>query len=233
MTFVRPLNSIVGPMSHDFALFDLDGTISDPVVGIGRSINFALSHFGFETRELSRLAAHIGPPLDDAFRSLCGTDSPELISNLVLKYRERYGDIGYAENELYPGVLGQLIALHERGVRLGICTSKRVDFAEKILRMFGLRHLFSIVDGGEIGKQKWQQVGALLAAELITRDAVMIGDRAVDLTAAHRSGLSGAGVLWGHGSQAELAAENPRYLLKSPSDLAALPWSDHSLERAR
>jgi phosphoglycolate phosphatase len=29
-------------------MFDLDGTLSDPLVGIGRSINYALSSLGYE-----------------------------------------------------------------------------------------------------------------------------------------------------------------------------------------
>jgi phosphoglycolate phosphatase len=33
-------------MPHDLLLFDLDGTLSDPLEGIGRSINFSLIHFG-------------------------------------------------------------------------------------------------------------------------------------------------------------------------------------------
>ena len=31
---------------YDLILFDLDGTLSDPLVGIGRSINYALASFG-------------------------------------------------------------------------------------------------------------------------------------------------------------------------------------------
>ena len=38
--------------SHDFILFDLDGTLSDPLQGIGRSLNYALAHFGYPEREL-------------------------------------------------------------------------------------------------------------------------------------------------------------------------------------
>jgi len=56
----------------DLVLFDLDGTISDPLVGIGRSINHALSHFGHAPLELSQLAVHIGPPLDEAFKTITG-----------------------------------------------------------------------------------------------------------------------------------------------------------------
>ena len=38
--------------SYNLLLFDLDGTISDPLIGIGRSLNFALTAFGFEERPL-------------------------------------------------------------------------------------------------------------------------------------------------------------------------------------
>ena len=50
----------------------------------------------------------------------------------------------------------------------------------------------------------------------------MVGDRAVDLIAAHRNGLQAAGVLWGHGSRAELENERPSYLLDSTADLVSL-----------
>lgn len=30
-----------------FLVFDLDGTVSDPAVGVGRSINYALEHHGY------------------------------------------------------------------------------------------------------------------------------------------------------------------------------------------
>ena len=61
----------------------------------------------------------------------------------------------------------------------------------------------------------------------------MIGDRSVDVVAAHKNGLEAAGVLWGHGSREELEAESPRYLLQHPTELAALMWSNNSLKRPR
>jgi phosphoglycolate phosphatase len=53
----------------------------------------------------------------------------------------------------------------------------------------------------------------------------MVGDRAVDITAAHRNGLDAAGVLWGHGSREELEAEQPRYLFSTPAELLCLAVS--------
>jgi phosphoglycolate phosphatase len=203
-------------------MFDLDGTLSDPLVGIGRSINYALAGMGYEPLEMERLAAHIGPPLDLAFRSITGDQSPAAAAEFVARYGERYGEVGYSENVLYPGIPEALAGLAEAGLRLGLCTSKRVDFAEKILEMFGLRPLFGFVSGGEIGTEKWQQVESLLSEGVIDRSTCMVGDRGVDLIAAHRNGMPAAGVLWGYGSRAELDAERPRYLFSTPSELQVL-----------
>jgi phosphoglycolate phosphatase len=207
---------------HDVILFDLDGTLSDPLVGIGRSINYALSHFGYAELPLSELAVHVGPPLDQAFGVITGLSASSALEGFVAKYRERYGEIGYSENVLYSGIPQVLHGLAGAGIALGVCTSKRVDFAEKILELFGLRSYFGFVSGGEIGVHKWQQIRALLETGVINQSTVMVGDRAVDITAAHRNGLDAAGVLWGHGSREELEAERPRYLFSTPEELLCL-----------
>ena len=211
--------------THDVVVFDLDGTLSDPLVGIGRSINYALSHFGYAPLELGQLAIHIGPPLDEAFRAITGVQSQDELNGFVAKYRERYADVGYSENVLYPGIREALVALDAAGASLGVCTSKRVDFAEQVLELFDLRSHFRFVDGGEIGIQKWQQIGALLRRGVISSSSVMVGDRSVDLVAAHRNGLQAAGVLWGHGSRSELESERPAYLFASPLELVSLAGS--------
>jgi phosphoglycolate phosphatase len=207
-------------------MFDLDGTLSDPVVGIGRSINHALSHFGYAPLELSEVSVHVGPPLNEAFTAITGITSQSQLSTLVAKYRERYAEVGYSENVLYPGIAEALATLSEENVPIAVCTSKRKDFAERILEMFGLRSYFRFVDGGEIGIHKWQQIESLLSQGSISTSSVMVGDRAVDLVAAHRNGLQAAGVLWGHGSHEELAQEQPRYLFRSPPDLSTLVWAN-------
>jgi phosphoglycolate phosphatase len=209
--------------SYKYLVFDLDGTISDPKVGITCSLNHALSLHGYDTRPESELAQHIGPPLDQTFALLTGEGDTDLHASLVSRYRERYAEVGYAENVLYAGVVDALTHLADiDGVTLGVCSSKRVDFVEQILEMFNLQDLFSFVSGGEIGIEKWQQLGDLKAEGTISEDALMIGDRRFDLIAAHRNGLDAAGVLWGFGSRAELVNENPRILMSEPQQLRSL-----------
>ena len=123
-------------MKQPFLLFDLDGTISDPLEGIGRSINFALDAYGFPGKSLSDLSQYVGPPLDEIFKSITGKNDPTAIKNLVVKFRERYGRIGYRENKLYPGIKEAMQAIAKRKTKMALCTSKRQDFAEKIVSMF-------------------------------------------------------------------------------------------------
>ena len=203
-------------------VFDLDGTLSDPAEGIAKSFNFALARHGHTPLRPEQVSFVIGPPLDVSFKALTGVDDPAHITALVAAYRERYADVGYAENVLYPGIPEALQALRAAGRRLGVCSSKRVDFCEMILARFGLRAHFEFVSGGDVGIPKSQQLGELLAQGAIDARATMFGDRAVDVQAAHAHGLASVGVLWGHGSRDELEAAGAQRLLAQPSDLLSL-----------
>lgn len=185
-------------------IFDLDGTISDPSTGIHRCMNHALRFYGFPEVSKQTAAATIGPPLDEAFSRFQPDADQSVIANLVKKYRERHSEIEYAENQIYPGIEATLRTLSHRGVRMGVCTSKRVDFAEKILSMFGLLTLFGFVNGGEIRIKKKDQLAGLLGSGEIDHRAIMIGDREVDVSLAKASGLASVGVLWGFGDKQEL-----------------------------
>ena len=48
-------------------LFDLDGTITDPKVGITKSVQYALEAFGIIESDADRLTPFIGPPLQESF----------------------------------------------------------------------------------------------------------------------------------------------------------------------
>jgi phosphoglycolate phosphatase len=211
-------------MFQDFStlIFDLDGTISDPSLGIGRCFNYALTAHGFGEVSKAQVAATIGPPLDEAFADFCPEADKAVIASLVRKYRERYADIGYSENQIYPDMVEVLRALSVSGVPMGVCTSKREDFAEKILAMFQVLPYFQFVDGGDVGIRKLDQLEGLLKRNCIDMAAIMIGDRAVDISAAKANGLRSIGVLWGFGDLTELEAAGADAILTNPFDLRRL-----------
>lgn len=203
-------------------VFDLDGTISDPVTGVCRCLNYSLTAFGYPEVTEREVAPFIGPPLDYSFRQITGETSEERIAAMIARFRERYGRVGYAENTLYPGISESIRDLSARGVPLGVCTSKRADFAEKILARFGLRDSFLFVSGGDVGIRKADQLRELLRDGAIDGTAAMIGDRAVDILAARAIGLVSVGVLWGYGSRKELQDAGPGKILERPDQLMEL-----------
>src|SRR6202171_6363091 len=83
--------------------FDLDGTLTDPKIGITRSIQYALGkldHPAIPTED--ELTWCIGPPLRGSFAKLLGSDNSADLA--VSYYRERFSDIGIYENGVYDGI---------------------------------------------------------------------------------------------------------------------------------
>ncbi len=206
-------------MRYETLIFDLDGTISDPFVGISRSINYALEALGYEPVDPESVRPLIGPPLTEIFEHLLGPLPEADMLDLVDKYRERYATVGYAENDLYEDIPHTIDRLAGNGYRLGICTSKRADYAVRIVEMFGLSQYFSFVDGGGVGVEKQKQIEAMVANGLSADTTIMIGDRAVDILAGKSNALAAAGVLWGFGERDELEHASPDYIFAAPAEL--------------
>src|SRR5271170_5029952 len=96
--------------------FDLDGTLTDPKLGITRSIQYALNKLDRATPAENELTWCIGPPLRASLKKLLGND--DLADIAVSFYRERFADIGIFENDVYAGIEDTLSALAKSGHRL-------------------------------------------------------------------------------------------------------------------
>ena len=206
-------------------MFDLDGTLTDPLPGIGRCIQHAMARLGREVPADGTLARFVGPPLRGTFAELLATADARLIETAVAHYRERFATIGLFENAVYPEVVGGLAALAAAGHRLRVVTSKPVVYARRIVEHFGLRGYFLDVHGSELDGRnvdKTDLIGLVLRQEgIAAAQAWMIGDRAQDLRGGRTNGVRTAGVLWGYGSEPELRAEAPDLLVQRMSDLVA------------
>lgn len=201
-------------------VFDLDGTLTDPALGVVRCMNYALTSFDYSPLPDHQISRHIGPPLEDTLALLSGSDDPAHITALAAAYRERYGEFGFKENSVYDGIVEMLQTLQCRGRRMIVCTSKLQINAIKVLNEFQLLDYFELVNGALEPGPKSSQLARLLEQGIIDQDALMIGDRHVDLRAASANGLKAAGVLWGYGSEKELQDESPAMLFRTPRELA-------------
>lgn len=207
-------------------LFDLDGTLTDPLEGITRSIQHALASLGGAPRTQAELATYIGPPLRGTFAFLLETEDPLVVERAMHAYRERFAVLGLFENQVYPGVSEMLAALRALGYTLYIATSKPRIYAEKILEHFSLAQHFTRIYGSELDgryDKKAELIEYLLQHErLLPVSSVMVGDRSHDIVAAKQHGIRSIGVTYGYGTHEELMEAGADYLCGTPTEIVAL-----------
>lgn len=203
-------------------LFDLDGTLTDPKLGITRCVQHALAHFGIIEPDLDKLEVFIGPPLQEMFASYAHLDW-EQAAEAVAVYRERFAPVGIFENEVYPGIPEMLGRLREAGLHLGLATSKPEVYARRILDHFGLTPLLDEVTGSELSGERTHKDDVIREAmrrmHADPGSTLMVGDREHDIIGAHAAGIPCIGVLFGYGSEAELSAAGAEALAQDPADL--------------
>lgn len=197
-------------MRWKYLFFDLDGTLTDPMQGITRSVQYALRHFGIEVTDLESLCPFIGPPLKESFRTLYGMSDAQA-ETAVAKYREYFAPTGIFENEPYAGIPELLAELQQVGAVSVMATSKPEPYARRIAERFGFADRFACICGATMDGSRSTKGEVLRHALGCMRlddpsSAVMIGDRRYDIEGAAETGLDAIGVLWGYGSREELLA---------------------------
>lgn len=189
-------------------LFDLDGTLIDSSVGITKSAQYALKHYGIEEPNLQKLYKFIGPPLSDSFRKYYHF-SEEQARNAVAVYRERYNKIGIFECSLYPGVEACIRKLKEQGYLIGMASSKPETSCKRILEHFGILELFDDVVGatmdGRIGTKEEVLLEVMRRWSQLSREEMcLIGDTLFDVEGAGLVGVGCIAVSFGFGDVEEM-----------------------------
>lgn len=209
-----------------YCLFDLDGTLTDPALGITASVAYALEKFGIEVSDRAELNKFIGPPLVYSFKTYFGfTD--DMAKQAMAYYRERFSSGGLYENEIYPGIAELLKNIKAGGGRVLLATSKPEEFASMILEHFDILKYFDFVAGNTLDEtrpEKRQVIEHILVnyPDISAENAVMVGDREYDVLAAKEFSLPSVGVLFGYGSLEELTNAGADMLAEDVSALGAL-----------
>lgn len=208
-------------MRYNQILFDLDGTLTDPGVGITKSVQYALYKLGIG-EECDALKSFIGPPLQVSFRERYGF-SEEQTAQAISYYREYFSEHGIFENELFPSMKETLEALIAAGCKLHVATSKPTIFAERILIHFGIMECFCSVTGSFLDgtcSDKSEIIAHVLQEQGIdAADAIMIGDRKHDLIGATNNHIASIGVTYGYGSIEELSACQPTVIVDTVQEM--------------
>lgn len=206
-------------------LFDLDGTLTNPGLGITNSVMYALGEMGYEVPPRKELYKFIGPPLHESFQVYFGM-TPEASVEAVRQYRVYYRDKGIFENEVYEGIVPLLQKLKAAGRRLVLATSKPEEFAKIIMAHYGLDAYVCEIAGSTMGtdrSRKGQVIAyALKEFNIDPASAVMVGDREHDIIGGRENGIAGIGVTFGYGSLEELHSAGAVAVADSPQELGRI-----------
>lgn len=209
--------------NYKVILFDLDGTLTDPKVGITKCVQYSLEKMGIIESDLDKLESFIGPPLQESFARNYSFNEDR--ANLAIEYyRERFKNKGMFENELYNGIPQLLAHLKEQQKTLAVATSKPTVFSEKILKYFNIDKYFDLVVGSNLDGTRTSKTEIIqyILDELNQyekQDFIMIGDRKHDIIGAKNTGIHSIAVSYGYGSLEELKISNPTLIVNDVDEL--------------
>ena len=211
---------------YDLVLMDLDGTLTDPGLGITNSVAHALEKRNIKVSDRTALYKFIGPPLQDSFEQFYGFSQDECMA-AIEDYREYFSDKGIFENELYDGIEELLQSLKAAGKKVVLATSKPEEFAIKILKYFQIDSYFDFIAGATMDGTRSRKVDVIrYALEQLgitnLSTTVMIGDRKYDILGAADAGIDSIGVLYGYGNYQELEAAGATYIVEKVTDILPL-----------
>jgi phosphoglycolate phosphatase len=178
------------PANLRAVLFDFDGTLGNSYPAIAASVNHVRGLHGLAPLAVAEVRRHVGR---GAQYLLEHTVPGGEVAEDVAAYRAHHPSVLHSGTRLMPGAAQVLRSLHERGLRLGICSNKPVDFTRDLLHFLGVAAYVEVVLGPEDVAQPKPAPDMLLAAlkrlGMDKDEALYVGDMGVDVQTARAAGV--------------------------------------------
>jgi 2-phosphoglycolate phosphatase len=206
------------------ALFDFDGTLADSFDAITASTNHVRAAYGLPPLPGATVRRYVGFGLPHLMRELVPGADPD---EAVARYREHHQTVMFTGTRLMPGVAETIPELARRGLRMAVCSNKRVEFTRRLVGALGLADHFAAVLGPE-DVANHPKPDPVMLFEALGRlgvsaaEAVYVGDMAVDVHTARAAGVAVWLVPGGATGQESAAAAGPDRVLAAFTDLLRL-----------
>ncbi len=203
-------------------LLDLDGTLVDSEELILASYRHTLRTHREEAPPDDAWLETMGQPLEAQLRDFARDgDEVRAMTETYLEHNDRVHDDLLRS---FPGVREAVAELRDRGLRLGIVTSKRRDKALRGLEVCGypLDWFGSVVTASDLEAHKPDPAPVRKALGELGEEpagALFAGDSIHDLRAGRAAGVRTAAALWGPYDRERLAPGEPDLWLERPGDL--------------
>lgn len=210
------------------ALFDLDGTLADTSVDLGRAADYVLKCFSRDAKwtldDYKRFVGNgVAKLLERAFENTLSDDELEKALSI---FREKYDEILLDNTVLYDGIREQLDTVKQRGVKLAVITNKPHAAAVKMVEaLFGSNYFDVVYGSSDDAPKKPDPFTTLKALDFLSvkpSNAVFFGDSDIDVFTAKNAGVEAVGCSWGFRSFECLLAAAPSVIIDEPGCISKL-----------
>ncbi len=196
-------------------IYDLDGTLLDSRLDIVLAVNATLKHLGLPEKSEELVTSYIGWGSDKLLRDALGRRNLGLLPQAVRYYWRYYLRHGLDNTAIFPGVKPVLRRFSDR-IQV-IVSNKQRAFVVGQLKAFGIRRYFREVLGGDdmkCAKPSPCPINDMLRKYGIDRrEAMIVGDMALDIRTGKNARILTCGVTYGIGDVAELRRSRPDFLI--------------------
>ncbi len=212
-------------------LFDFDGTLIDTndfIIGSWRAVSEEV--FGEMRFDLDYLASFFGTPLEYAAeetRKDYGIEGYDY-KDICRIYRDYQKNNQDKFGKPFEGVTELLFALKEKGIKLGVVTSRLRKTTIDALERNGIASCFDAIIGEEdTDIHKPLPEPCLICCERLgvdPADALMVGDSRYDIECGNNAGCGSALVSWSFAQKAEglEGVSKPDHLIDKAGDILDL-----------
>ncbi len=187
-------------------LLDLDGTLVNSVPDLAGALNRLMVSRRLGPFTEAEVALMVGDGVAKLIERAFAARSRVPDDTAIADYSADYAEHAAVATRPYPGVAETLHALTGDGWKLAVCTNKPEAAARILLGALGLAPLFVAIGGGDSFPVRKPDPAHLLAtlraAGGVPELAVMTGDHANDVAAAHGAGVKCIFAAWGYGPPA-------------------------------
>lgn len=206
-------------------IFDFDYTLADSSQGAFECINFALRTMGLDHVSQEAACRTIGLSLSETFLTLGEHHEPRRCDEFHELFVQRADQVMVELTALYEAVPATVEALRQRGLKLGIVSTKYRRRINEVLKRERLLDQFDVVIGGDdVEHYKPHPQGlfeAINKLEISPESVVYVGDSQVDAELAKRAEVPLVVVLSGVTPQEHFDNYEPLALLENISHLPA------------
>ncbi len=218
---------------YNFVVFDLDGTLLDTREGVIAATIQTMQDYNREIPDRKVLEGLIGPPIQVSFQkfyNLTDSDAMQMANDFRNKYMM---DEFLFKAVPYDGIFELFNKLVALGIKIGIATYKREDYAKRLLCQKGFDRYTQFIYGSDFsGNRRKEDIIRLCLDDMACVDsarAVYIGDGESDGIGANNAGTDFIAVTYGFGfnKKEDALVHRPSHVAASVKDLTRILIDDH------